>query len=174
MNHLGEWVEKLFIDLIKSPSPTGELSNPSVCSDPSSSTGGASLVLGSTHLESSLSEATLGPNGHREEPHHRSAGFGMVYTVQDPPSVIGTMNLAKPSLDFMLGGGSVSSDWQARALLSGAMPNLPFPKFDGTNPKLWIRNCETFFEVYLVDPRLWIRYSTMHLTGSTALWYQTV
>jgi len=84
------------------------------------------------------------------------------------------MNLAKPSLDFMLRGGSVSIDWQARALLSGAMPNSPFPKFDGTNPKLWIRNCETFFEVYLVDPRLWIRYSTMHLTGSAALWYQTV
>jgi hypothetical protein len=54
------------------------------------------------------------------------------------------------------------------------MPDLTFPKFDGTNPKLWIKNCETFFDVYEVSPRLWIRYSPMHLTGSAALWYQTV
>lgn len=57
------------------------------------------------------------------------------------------------------------------------MPDLPFPKFDGidgSNPKLWIKNCETFFDVYEVDPHLWIPYSTMHLSGSAALWFQTV
>ena len=174
MNHLGERVEKLLTDPVKSTSPTGETSNPIAGSEPLSSTGAASLVSGSAHLVPSLFGATPGPKGHCEELHHRSAGFGGVYAFPDPPPVTGTMNLTKSSSDFVLGGGSVPSDWQARALLSAAMPDFPFAKFDGTNPKLWIRNCETFFEVYLVDPRLWIRYSTMHLTGSAALWFQTV
>lgn len=80
------------------------------------------------------------------------------------------MNLTKSSSELMNYDGFVPSDWHACALLNAAMPDLPFPKFDGTNPKLWIKNCETFFD----DPHLWIRYSTMHLTGSAALWYQTV
>ena len=174
MNHLGDRVEKLFSDQAKSPAMTGEVINPSAHPEPSSSKGGASLVSGSAHLEPSLSGATSGPIGHREEIHHRGARFGVVYTTLDPPLVTGAMNHTKSSSDVLNYDGSVPSDWHARALLSAAMPDLPFPKFDGTNPKLWIKNCETIFEVYLVDPRLWIRYSTMHLTGSAALWFQTV
>jgi hypothetical protein len=111
VNHLGEWMEKLLTDPVKSTSPTGETSNRIAGSKPSSSTGGASFVSGSAHLEPSLFGATPGPKGHCEELHHRSAEFGMVYTFPDPPPVTGTMNLTKSSSDFILGGGSVPSDW---------------------------------------------------------------
>jgi hypothetical protein len=30
------------------------------------------------------------------------------------------------------------------------MPQIDFPKFSGTNPKLWIRQCETYFDLYHV------------------------
>jgi hypothetical protein len=174
VNHLGERVEKLLTDPVKSTSPTGKLPTPSLA--PSRHHRLAEQVWCRVPPIWNLpcSGAMPRPKGHREELHHRSAGFGRVYTFLDPPPITGTMNITKSSSDFILGGGSVPSDWQACALLSVAMLDLPFPKFGGTNPKLWIRNCETFFEVYLVHPRLWIRYSTMHLTGSAALWFQTV
>lgn len=55
-----------------------------------------------------------------------------------------------------------------------AMPEIQFPSFDGSNPRLWIKDCLSYFTIYQVDPSMWIRYSTMHLTGSAKLWFQTI
>lgn len=52
-------------------------------------------------------------------------------------------------------------------------PEFEFPKFSGTNPKLWIKRCETYFDLYQTDPIKWICLATMKLTGSAALWWQT-
>lgn len=54
------------------------------------------------------------------------------------------------------------------------LPKLDFPKFDGSNPRLWVKQCETFFDVYAIAPRLWVRYASMNLIGSAALWFQTL
>jgi hypothetical protein len=51
---------------------------------------------------------------------------------------------------------------------------VEFHKFDGTNPKLWIKRCETYFDVYHTEPALWVRLASMHLTSSIALWFQTL
>jgi hypothetical protein len=90
----------------------------------------------------------------------------------------GVMPLTKAITPTTIGGNFTSVDHcakiQTKPLHHPAMPDLPFPKFDGSNPKLWLNNCLSFFDVYEVDPSLWIRYSTMHLSGSAALWFQTV
>jgi hypothetical protein len=57
---------------------------------------------------------------------------------------------------------------------SDKLPKLNFPKFDGDNPRLWIRNCNDYFEMYEVAPRRWIKVSTMHLTGAAARWFPAV
>lgn len=37
-----------------------------------------------------------------------------------------------------------------------------------------MKRCETYFEIYAVDPRVWVKMATMNLTGSAALWYQAL
>jgi hypothetical protein len=56
----------------------------------------------------------------------------------------------------------------------GQLPKVPFPVFDGDNPKLWQTRCENYFAMYSVDPRVWICVSTMHFTGPAARWLQSV
>jgi len=175
VNQLGDRVEKFFTDKGKLTSSSEEVFDPSSHSAPASSTAGAEKASGSAHLEPPPFGATSGlKGGHREQIYHRSSEFGVVFTTTlDPTPVTGAMNLSNsPRVKYEyndrapVGRHSIPSHHPA-------MPDLPFPKFDGTNPKLWIRNCETFYDVYEVSPRLWIRYATMHLTGSAALWYQT-
>jgi hypothetical protein len=33
----------------------------------------------------------------------------------------------------------------------GQLPKVPFPIFDGDNPKLWQTRCENYFAMYSVD-----------------------
>jgi hypothetical protein len=51
---------------------------------------------------------------------------------------------------------------------------LTFPKFDGSNPRLWVKCYETYFDVYVVDLFLWVKIASMNLVGSTALWSHTL
>jgi hypothetical protein len=51
-------------------------------------------------------------------------------------------------------------------------PKIEFPKFDGENPKLWQQQCETYFEVFRVQPCLCTRYAALGFQGNAALWFQ--
>ena len=53
-----------------------------------------------------------------------------------------------------------------------SLPNLDFPAFDGENPQFWRTRCEKYFDVYGVQPDLWVRIATLHFTGSAARWLQ--
>lgn len=53
-------------------------------------------------------------------------------------------------------------------------PKIEFPKFDGENPKLWQQQCETYFEVFRVQPCLRTRYAALGFYGNAALWFQGV
>jgi hypothetical protein len=46
--------------------------------------------------------------------------------------------------------------------------------FDGDNPHLWIKHCETYFDMYSVEPEAWVKIATMHLTPSVACWFQSL
>jgi hypothetical protein len=54
------------------------------------------------------------------------------------------------------------------------LPKMNFPKFDSKNPRMWICNCNDYFEMYDVAPRRWIKVSTMHLSGAAARWFLAV
>jgi hypothetical protein len=121
-------------------------------SDPSKSSG--SVVSSSAQLGPTPSEATSGPSGHHKEPHHRSAGFRVVHTTLTLPPVTGANQNKTPILAPLGSDDPASRDRHMISLLNSAKPNVAFPQFDGSYPKLWIKNCENYFEVYLVESYL--------------------
>jgi hypothetical protein len=54
------------------------------------------------------------------------------------------------------------------------LPKLPFPKFNGENPRRWCRRCEKYFAIYQVDKPLWLSVAEMYLEGPVDLWYQSI
>lgn len=65
-------------------------------------------------------------------------------------------------------------DPKAFAVPHNVLPNLNFPQFDGSNPRLWIKSAETYFDVFTIDPFLWVKIARMNFTGSAALWLHTL
>lgn len=51
---------------------------------------------------------------------------------------------------------------------------MNFPEFDGENPKLWQSRCENYFDMFGIDPSMWIKVASMHLKGVAARWLQSV
>jgi hypothetical protein len=57
------------------------------------------------------------------------------------------------------------------SLSTQPMPKMKFPKFDGTNPKLWRDNCESYFELYQLPEGMWITVAHLHFERNAAKWY---
>jgi hypothetical protein len=64
------------------------------------------------------------------------------------------------------------SDALGRSL--GKLPKLPFPSFEGDNPRLWISRCEKYFGMYEVDAEAWVQVASMHLSPQVACWFQSI
>jgi hypothetical protein len=43
----------------------------------------------------------------------------------------------------------------------GKLPKMTFPTFDGTDLKFWIMCAKDYFDMYFVDPLVWIQCSHM-------------
>jgi hypothetical protein len=57
---------------------------------------------------------------------------------------------------------------------SPPFPKIEFPKFDGSNPRLWQDHCTMFFEVYAVHPSLKTRFAALNFVGIAKTWLHTV
>jgi len=53
-----------------------------------------------------------------------------------------------------------------------SMPKMQFPKFDGTDPKIWKDNYESYFDLYKLPEGMWVTAARIHLEGNAAKWYQ--
>ncbi|XP_026399605.1 uncharacterized protein LOC113295486 [Papaver somniferum] len=51
-------------------------------------------------------------------------------------------------------------------------PKLKFPKFDGNNPRSWIRKYNKFFQLYLMDEDQKVMVAYIDLEGKEDVWYQ--
>jgi hypothetical protein len=137
------------------------------------------LTNGSAPANTSTAD---GPVGHRIDPSYRDCEFGRVFT-QTHDSVKGTVYPSTPPsnfpvrLEFPHGVQSFSAPnlvgREARVPL-GKLPKMNFPKFESENPKLWQSRCETYFEMYGVDPEVQVRVATMHFEGPAARWLQSI
>lgn len=52
------------------------------------------------------------------------------------------------------------------------MPKMDFPKFDGTDVRIWVDQCETFFNIYQITKSFKVSAATMNLVHNAAHWYQ--
>lgn len=53
-------------------------------------------------------------------------------------------------------------------------PSLNFPQFSGENPKIWKTMCEQYFSMYEIHESYFVPMSTLHFSGATAIWLQSV
>ena len=49
---------------------------------------------------------------------------------------------------------------------------MDFPQFWGERPRSWKRNCESYFQVFRLDPVLWVDTAAMHFTGAAMVWLE--
>lgn len=126
------------------------------------------------HLGSTPSEVASGPYGHRCEHWRQGIGFGVVHTILEPSPGTGADATHNPPPVTCPFGTSACCGHHIHSAVHAPLPDLDFPKFDGSNPRLWVKQCETFFDIYAVSPHLWVRYASMNLVGSTALWFHTL
>jgi hypothetical protein len=126
-------------------------------------------VLSSTHLELLPPWAASGSLDHGKLSTHRGPSFRAVYTAApNPTPVTGATHPPKTISVTINTDGSVHCDRIVYSPVHPPIPNLEFPTFDGSNPRLWIKYCETFFDVYGTDPSVWVRCATMPLVPNHA------
>lgn len=53
------------------------------------------------------------------------------------------------------------------------MSKMDFPKFDGTDARIWLDTCNTFFQLYSIAEGFKVSAATMYMRGNAAHWYQS-
>lgn len=120
--------------------------------------------LTTAHLVIPSAEAASGQIGHGIAHHHRGSGYGVVTTLTPPPVKGEKLFPDLTPVPFSFGNASSvpSQNW------GSLLPQLSFPQFDGTSPKIWKKKCENIFDIYSVPSEMWVKLATMFFIGSTA------
>lgn len=111
-----------------------------------------------------------GPFGHRSSTNHRGDDTGVVTTLVPSPVKGAPMNSKIPS--FKSDSNCYGETSRMHPVVA-SFPSINFPKFDGSNPRIWKRQCETFFSFYKVPDEMWVRMVTMYFDGSALYWLQS-
>jgi hypothetical protein len=53
-----------------------------------------------------------------------------------------------------------------------ALPKLSFPKFSGTNPKIWIDKCIDYFKIFNILDHMWTTVTSLHMEDNATKWLQ--
>jgi hypothetical protein len=48
---------------------------------------------------------------------------------------------------------------------------MPFPKFDGADPRVWLDKCLDYFHIFKVSEAMWLQVASLHLEGIAACWF---
>ena len=116
------------------------------------------------------------PNRHRVKHHYRENEFGVVTTYTHSP-VTGMTDSSAPSKLHGTASDLIQAHNHPPDLAhnpTGKLPKMNFPSFDGTDLRLWITCAEDYFQMYSVDPAVWIQCSRMQFTGPAKRWIQSV
>lgn len=115
-----------------------------------------------------------GPLGHGDAQQHRGHGHGVVTTLVPTP-VIGAGNSNSLSLiPFALPLSNAYHVDVGQLHMNHVIPLVDLPDFDGSSPKLWVKNCENYFELYAVPEFQKVRIASMHFVSNAAFWVQSL
>jgi hypothetical protein len=113
----------------------------------------------------------MGPCGHGVDPSHRRFGSGGGATLEPPPVKGEPSSSTNPPCAYT---PHHCASCHGHVNYNHPGPQPDFPKFDGSNPKLWIKRCDTYFDLYDVPPANWVKLATINFTGTAAFWMQTI
>ena len=65
---------------------------------------------------------------------------------------------------------SIAFPDMAQFYLNHALPPVEFLEFDGSCPKLWIKKCNNYFDMYGVPEFRKSRTAYMHFVGNAEFW----
>jgi hypothetical protein len=50
---------------------------------------------------------------------------------------------------------------------------MDFPRFNGSDPRIWLDKCNAYFALYQIPPAFRVSTAFIHMSESTAHWFQT-
>ena len=56
--------------------------------------------------------------------------------------------------------------------LKHALPKLAFPRFTGSNPRVWRSKCQDYFQLYNVPPAMQATFASLHMDDNAGKWLQ--
>jgi hypothetical protein len=100
------------------------------------------------HLAGGSDNTPTGLDARGDEHGHRGLGNGVITTFVPTPVTGAKPSLNLSSVAYTPGSSTVTIATPFQ--FNHATPPVDFREFDGSCPKLWIRNCESYFDVYSV------------------------
>ena len=52
------------------------------------------------------------------------------------------------------------------------LPRLAFLKFEGVEPKIWLRKCVDYFALFHVPATVWVTSASLHMEGNASRWFE--
>ncbi|CAD6334226.1 unnamed protein product [Miscanthus lutarioriparius] len=151
------------MDSLEAPTNPGSTLGPGVLGGPPLTTAAPPLPW-SLNLNLALGSSSCSPMMDEEQPKGHGEHCGGIMASRPQSSSEGTFIETPPENLFQ-------SDSVPR---SPPFPKIEFPKFDGSNPRLWQDHCTMFFEVYAVHPSLKTRFAALNFIGIAETWLHTV
>lgn len=53
------------------------------------------------------------------------------------------------------------------------LPKMDFPRFDGSDVRIWLDMCETYFDMYQITQNFKVSAAVLHMSGNAAQWYHS-
>jgi hypothetical protein len=53
------------------------------------------------------------------------------------------------------------------------LPKMNFPSFDGSDARIWIDKCATYFAMYQIPPSFRVSAASIHMIGDAVHWFQS-
>jgi hypothetical protein len=116
-----------------------------------------------------------GSYGHRQEQYHREREYGYEFNMSHGP-----VKSKHPPHPTRLSGFMpeqyypYESGRDTGRLAPGRLPQISFPRFDGSHQQLWRVQAKNYFEMYKTEYHMWVKVASMHFEGKAHCWLQSV